>query len=356
MGMIRQRGAGQYEAIIRKKGFPRQSKTFRRKKDAEDWITVTEGQMLRGAFIEVEKVEEKTLADVIARYIREVSITKKSEKQEVVRLERWKREPIAKKPIGIIKAADIEAYIAKRKKDRSSRNPEQFISGATIRLELMALSAVFQRARAADWNYCKSNPCRDMSKDAKPKPSKGRYRRLVGDEETRLLKALESHCRKPDAIHAVRLALTTAARQSELIGKAATSTRASTPGLLWEQIDLPGRSALLPDTKNGKARVIPLTQPAVEALRAIGVRESGKVLDITQDGLIRAFAAACKVAKIQDLHFHDLRHEATSRLVELGLPALEVQLITGHSSQEMVLYYAHPNAKKLAEKIDSLAQ
>ena len=75
------------------------------------------------------------------------------------------------------------------------------------------------------------------------------------------------------------------------------------------------------------------------------------MFNVTQDGLIRAMAAACKAAEIEDFVFHDLRHEATSRMVEAGLSLLEVQSITGHSNGEMVKRYTHLDTLKLARKL-----
>jgi integrase len=63
-------------------------------------------------------------------------------------------------------------------------------------------------------------------------------------------------------------------------------------------------------------------------------------------------ASACEAAGIEDFVFHDLRHEATSRMVEAGLSLLEVQSITGHSNAEMVRRYTHLDTLKLARKME----
>ena len=151
----------------------------------------------------------------------------------------------------------------------------------------------------------------------------------------------------------VRFAIATATRQSEIIGKPATSTRPAHPGLTWENVNLPMRSVVLRDTKSGsKDRVIPLNDAALALLSALPRPiHGGKMFNVSQDGLTRAMTAACKDAGIKDFVFHDLRHEATSRMVEAGLSLLEVQSITGHSNAEMVRRYTHLDTLKLARKM-----
>ena len=65
----------------------------------------------------------------------------------------------------------------------------------------------------------------------------------------------------------------------------------------------------------------------------------------------RAYIRACKRADIENLHFHDLRHEATSRLFEMGLNPMEVAAITGHKTLQMLKRYTHLNAADLARKL-----
>src|SRR5690606_25635017 len=114
------------------------------------------------------------------------------------------------------------------------------------------------------------------------------------------------HCRNKDIPRVVRIALETAARQSEIIGKVGTSTRPALPGLTWECLDLKHGTARLNDTKNGKNRVIPLSPDATALLSALPRPiAGGQVFNVSQDGLIRAFAAACKSAGISGLTFHD---------------------------------------------------
>ena len=352
MATITVRGDGQYQVKIRLAGHPSVSKTFPTRRLAEQWALSIEVDMMRGEFIPRKAVEVITLEKCLNKYADERSAGKKGEKQELVRINKLKLHTLAKKAVSEITVDDIEDYIYERRKDKSQRNPAETVSEATIRLEVMLLSAVFEAAKSKRWNYCRTNPVRDIDQDARPGKSSERTRRLVGDEEKKLLDELDSRCRNKDIPLIVRFAIATAARQSEIIGKDSTTTRTASLGLCWENINLTQRSAKLIDTKNGKDRTIPLGDTALALLSALPRPiNGGRVFKVTQDGLIRSFAAACVDAKIDNLTFHDLRHEATSRMVEAGLSLLEVQSVTGHSNAEMVKRYTHLDTMKLAKKI-----
>jgi integrase len=141
----------------------------------------------------------------------------------------------------------------------------------------------------------------------------------------------------------VRLAMATAMRQGEMVD------------LMWSDIDLDRRTAVLRETKNGTTRTVPLSSTALEVLRGLAAdaRGNGKVFDIQVGRAVtHAFAKACKVAGLDDLHFHDLRHEATSRLFErTDLRDIEIASITGHKTMDMLKRYAHLHAGDLADRL-----
>ena len=60
---------------------------------------------------------------------------------------------------------------------------------------------------------------------------------------------------------------------------------------------------------------------------------------------------AIRRAVIENLRFHDLRHEATTRLFEKGLNIMEVASITGHKDLRMLRRYTHLKAEDLARKL-----
>jgi integrase len=144
----------------------------------------------------------------------------------------------------------------------------------------------------------------------------------------------------------VVLALETAMRFGELAG------------VLWKHVDLDKRTIYLPDTKNGQDRTVPLSTRAVAAIQILPRSISGRLFT-TKPGSIRtAFLIAVQKAKayslegmFQNLRFHDLRHEAVSRMFEKGLNPIEVGMVSGHKTLAMLQRYAHIRANELVHKL-----
>jgi integrase len=204
----------------------------------------------------------------------------------------------------------------------------------TIRLHLALLSHLFEVARK-EWRMASlTNPVELVRK---PKLPYGRERRLEDDEEARLLSACQNV--NPELAAIARFAIETAMRQGEIIG------------MTWAMIDLKRRVVHLPDTKNGLARDVPLSTAAEQVLAALPRRLDGKVWTYTQDGMRASWRRALKHATITGLTFHDLRHEATSRLFEKGFNPMEVSAITGHKTLQMLKRYTHLRAEDLAKRM-----
>jgi integrase len=184
------------------------------------------------------------------------------------------------------------------------------------------------------------NPCRLVKL---PSGSKGRDRRLAGNEEVLLLDAIEKAMpRTPCARTLLTVAIETGIRQSELLR------------LTWADIDLKAESAHahVEDSKNGQDRDVPLSPVAVTALSALPRPiAGGRVFDIKQDRLIRAFAEACADAGIQGLTFHNLRHEAASRLAP-RLQAASLAKLFGWKTIQMAMRYYHPTGQDLRRELN----
>ena len=104
--------------------------------------------------------------------------------------------------------------------------------------------------------------------------------------------------------------------------------------------------------KNGEARAVPLNSEAVAVLEALPRSINGVVFPVERMTLYHAFAAACKRAKLDNFTWHDLRHEALSRLAERGdFSVLELAAVSGHKTLQMLKRYTHLQATKLAEKM-----
>ena len=173
-----------------------------------------------------------------------------------------------------------------------------------------------------------------VSQIRRPRNPESRERRLQFEELEKILEHTES----PMLGHVVLFALETGMRRGEIAM------------MQWEHVDVKKRTLRIPETKTGKARSIPLTTEALRILNDLPRRLDGFIWGMTDPHtMTRAFERACKRAKISDLTFHDLRHEATSRFFEKGLNPMQVAAITGHKTLQMLKRYTHLKAEDLAE-------
>lgn len=335
---------GNWEVRVRKAGFPTLCQNFPKKGDAQDWGQIQETAMKLGTWTDprVRLVcEIVTLKDAIQKYAKEVSPFQKGHKQQLVRLKKWESHKIAKLPIRQVDSQFLHEHIEARKKEGRASN--------TIRLEMTLLSRVFVSAAKKFGVKGLANPVREIEM---PAGSSKRSRRVSDKEFKAILKELRKECRNEHIPLVVEFAMYTCMRQSEIIGKGAVGELPPTLGLTWENIDFKKKTAFLPDTKSPtgkeKSRTVPLFDPAIEILKSLHrPRAHGKIFHVTQDGLIRAFAAARERAEIEDLHFHDLRHEGTSRLILNGYGIHEVMAIGGWSSVEIMNIYANLKADEI---------
>jgi integrase len=336
MGAIAKRddkhGKPTYQAKIRKAGFPAQSKTFTTRKDAERWIVEREAEMSRGTFVDTKAATTMTLRQAIERYIEEVTPRKRSAEQEKPRLRAMARSDMAAHSLANLTPKEVAKWRDERLKE---------VSGATVHRNLAILRHVIQIARK-EWGI--AIPTNPVSEISMPKVSNARERRLTTDEEKALLAAC-AQSRNTFLIDAVTLALETGMRQSEIVG------------LDWRHVDLTKRVAHLPITKNGSSRNVPLSSKAIEVLKSRPCEEvnglrTGKVFEsVTPEAVKRAFIRACTRAGLENLRFHDLRHEATSRFFEKGFQIMEVSTITGHKTLSMLKRYTHLSAEELAKRL-----
>lgn len=126
-------------------------------------------------------------------------------------------------------------------------------------------------------------------------------------------------------------------------------------GLSWSCVDLEGRRPHvdLTRTKNDRARRVPLSPRAVEAFRSLE-RKGERVLPIeTRSGIVQAFRDAVDRKKdFLDLRWHDLRHEAISRLFEFtDLRDSEIMAISGHLTPAKLARYTHLRADRLGDRL-----
>ena len=298
------------------------SETFFHQNDAESWARLKESEIERGLWRDSVESERTTLKDALDRYRVEVSEHKRGKAQELSTIRTLTLDPISKLTLARVRGADVSALMGKWRKTYAP---------ATIGRRLALLSHVFEMAKKQWGMEGLANPVGQVSL---PKIRNGRQRRVTDEEIQLLVETTES----PLLPAIIRLAVATAMRRGEIAS------------LNWKHIDLTKRTAHLPLTKNGTARDVPLSTSAVTVLKSLQRNINGKVFAMREDAITQAFSRACERAKLLDLRFHDLRHEATSRLADL-LQLHELMKVTGHRDTRMLARYYHPRAEDLAKKL-----
>lgn len=265
------------------------------------------------------------MADLVKRYRDEVVIAKRGREIETIILNAFLKEPICRKKLSALSSEDFTAYRDKRL---------EVISGKSLSRQLSPLSNMFNVAKQ-EWGIpIKSNPLAKLRIGTKESK---RERRLRANELAKLVHAARK-TRNPLILPIVLFALETAMRRGEILS------------MRWHHIDLDRRSVVIPETKNGYPRTIPLTSKAMVTLQGIK-RDSERVFPIQPNALRLSWTRLTHRASIKDLHFHDLRHEAISRFFEMGLTVPEVASISGHRDIRMLMRYAHADAERLAKKL-----
>ena len=338
-----------WQVRVRKKGYPQQVKTFRTKAEAERWARTVEAEMDRGAWQDRTEAERTTVGELLDRYAREVLAERKHCTPELSRLKTLK-DHFASTSVARLTSSAIAEFRDHRLKEQGRGGMP--VSGQTVKHELGLLHRVLKKAER-EWGIALPLGL-PTEKVQAPKLPQARDRRLQGDEEDRLLSEC-SKAQNPWLLPVVCFAIETAMRAGEILQTKGTTDKETgerpiqTTGLLWKHVDLNKRTAFLPETKNGTARTVPLSSAAVEVLRGLPRPLDGRVFGATYEAIHLSFNRACRRAAIEDLRFHDLRHEATSRLFEKGLNPMQVAAITGHKTLQMLKRYTHLKAEDLAK-------
>lgn len=322
---------GRWQAQVRRRGMAPRAKSFDQKADAEKWARSLESELDRcGMLPDTRAAEATTLRAILERYMVEVSPRKRSAHTEISRIKALLRRPICHRTLALLSSSDLASYRDERLKT---------VSSATVIRELNTISHAIDTAMR-DWDvYLHRNPCKLVRR---PSPPRGRNRRLNGDEEQRLLDAADTG-RNLQMKDLIVLAIETGMRRGELLS------------LDWRHVDLTARIVHLPITKNGEPRDVPLSSRATDTLQRLwetqGRPSSGRPLPTTESAVVQAWGHLCGRAEISGLHFHDLRHEAVSRLFEKGLNVVEVSTISGHRELRMLARYAHLRASDLVARL-----
>jgi integrase len=385
MASIRQKGVGQWHVQIRKKGFPVETKTCRTEAEARAWATVTEADMIRGVHVDRTPAQRETFADLIERYIVDVTRNRPGETSRIAEEARLRRFLRAEKAlcsyaVAYLTYEHFEQWRDRRLKETATRGAEggrgrykpvdhvvklkadgtpranaaapkappkapKTISPGTVKRELTLLKRVWDHSRKR--LRLQDNP---ISTDNVTRPA-------VSDErDVRLdhagIDQLLAECyaaENPFVGPLVEVAFESGSRRGNLLR------------LLWKDVDLQKASAILRRVKNSRRPDevrdirIGLSPRAVEILSALPRREDEpRVFPVSISTIASAFKRARARAKAEHFRLHDARHERVSSLVEAGWSDTEIMAQTGHLDPKSMRRYANLRETFLADKLAAL--
>ena len=321
-GSFRRTKSGRWEVFLMIEG-SRKTATFGSKRECQMWVAEQTHKGL-GNY-------KWRLEDLAKRYAEEVSPKKKGGRWEVIRLNALSESfpKLFNKRLDNISREDLEAMIAVR---------SESVSNSTINRELNLLSAVFTQGRR--WRMMTGKPTADL---VRPKDPPHRDRRISEVEIEMILHALSYSEEAPISMQRQRvaiaflLAIETAMRQGELCQ------------VPWKDVRLDERFIRIDHsiTKTGVGREVPLSAEAVRLINRIPKRGS-LMLGVTAGTVSTIFRKAVSDAGIDNLKFHDSRHEATTRLAQ-RLMVLDLARVTGHRDIRQLMTYYNKNARELAD-------
>jgi len=319
---------GTWRAQVRRQGITK-SGTFDTKAEAVAWATKIEAEILAG---QRGETPDKPLSALLDRYAEEVSSTKRGERWERLRLALIGRDALGAVRLPALNASHFAAW-----RDRRLRE----VSAASVRREWTLLHHALNVA-VKEWRWLPENP---LATVRRPAPPRARDRRLSDDEIERLLFALGYDHDTPPVTATARVgaallfAVETAMRAGEIVG------------LTWDRVHLEECFLRLPLTKNGTAREVPLSAEALRILRQMPRAEDRpSVFGLSGENLDALFRKAKARAMIGDLHFHDSRHEAITRLSK-KLEVLDLARMVGIRDLRILMVYYNATAAEIAGRL-----
>lgn len=338
MGTITERkranGSKSYTAQIRIKRDGKiahsEAQTFERRPAANAWLKKRETELSAPGALSTGKNPNITLSDVIDRYERESQKSYGKTKKQV--LKSIKDFQIASMKCRDIGSADIVEFAQQLSVSRQPQTVANYLS------HLSSVFAIARPAWAIELNY---NAMLDAQKVLKrlgtAGRSKERDRRPTVEEMDMIIGHYEDRqIRVPDVIPMSRIilfALFSTRRQDEICR------------ITWSDLDEANKRVLVRDMKNpgekeGNHVWCDLVPEALAVLQTLP-RDDDRIFPYEAKSVSASFTRACPLLGIEDLHFHDLRHEGISRLFELGWSIPHVATVSGHRSWSSLKRYAH---------------
>ncbi len=336
-----------WQALVRRMGWPHQSRTFRTRKEAEAWARQTEAQMDRGTFVDQTTARTTTLGDLIDVYLERVTAQRPNETSRVSETCRLRAFQRREKELCSYAIINLTPEHFEDFRDRRARqiikSTGQKIKPSTVKRDLTLLKRVIDYRKRQLGLLINPVNAEDVKR---PVVNDERDVRLSFEERERLLGACYA-ARNELLGPVLEFAFETGARRGNILR------------LEWNDVDLKRRTALLRAIKNSRSpdriinHEIGLTPLALEILAALP-RTGPFVFPITANALRLAFNRARRKAKVEHFRFHDTRHERVSSLFEANWSMMQVMAQTGHRNPKSVKRYTQMNGSYLADALAKL--
>lgn len=306
----------------------RDSASFRTRREADAWASQRETQIRDNAATPAG--DRTPLADVLSRYGREVSPTKRGNRWEVLRLDLFARDPVL--PVSQAISALTPEQVAAWRDHRSKT-----VQAGTVIREMGLLSSVIEHARR-EWRLIPSNPCRDVRKPREPD-----HREVIihWRQIRAMIRAMghTTHGRVTEVRQAVAVCFLVALRTGMRAGELC--------GLTWDRVR--DDYVILPITKTVPRNVPiePRTRYLIERMRGWDERLVFGLKAPSLDALFRRYRAR---TGLSGFTFHDARHTAATRLAQ-RVDVLDLCKVMGWRNTSQALVYYNPTASDIATRI-----
>lgn len=331
MAYIRKLPSGNWRVEVECAG-ARLSQTFPTKREAQNWGTAEEAALLAG---KRGQFPGKTLADAIDRYVREVTPGKATSRTEALRFAALVRDypAIVSQPLAALQPASLASW-----RDDRLRT----VTPGTVQREMNSLSHLFTVARK-EWRWMGESPLLSVRQPGDNPP---RVRRISAMEVLRIVRRLGYRRGRPQSVSAqvglmFLLALRTAMRAGELhqLGDATVNLDRRVATVKHKTQHLTGRP-----------REIPLTRAAARLMMPLA-GSGAQWFGVTQQSRDALFRKACGALLIEDLHFHDARAEALTRLSR-KVDVMTLARISGHKDLRVLMSaYYRESAEDIAARL-----
>ncbi|MGC6511825.1 MAG: tyrosine-type recombinase/integrase [Parvibaculales bacterium] len=319
MATIRKRN-GKFQAQVRRGGVFK-SATFFKKSDAEAWARQVEAAVCSGR-VQPFVYEPSCLAEIVERYKREITPTKKGREFEHIVLKAMLREKWMHLPLQQLGSRHFTAY----KQARLEK-----VSASTFRRQYGLLLAILRHAEL-EWQW--AAPTSSATKIALPKAPKTAIQRISVADEKAIFDAADG-LKNPYMTPLIALAITSGLRRGELLS------------LRFKDWDRAGNWLLVREAKSGHPRQVPLFGKGLDAVISLWPSNQEMIFPITPNAVKLNWNRLRIAADLPNIRFHDLRHEAISRLFEKGLSMPEVASISGHRTPSQLFRYAHADFARI---------